>query len=96
VLNMISTAAMIGIGKSYSNMMVDLRATNDKLKDRAARIISQITGVDRDRAFVLLEQANNLVKPAVVMHMQGVGFRDACRLLDEADGHLGRVIGDQA
>lgn len=100
VLNMISTAAMIGIGKSYSNMMVDLRATNDKLKDRAARIISQITGVDRAQAFVLLERANNLVKPAIVMHMQSVDFRDACRLLDEADGHLGRLLesigGDQA
>lgn len=95
-LNMISTAAMIGIGKTYSNMMIDLRATNDKLKDRAARIISQITGVDRDRAFVLLEQANNLVKPAIVMHTQSVSYDQACKLLDEADGHLGRVIGDQA
>ncbi len=96
VLNMISTAAMIGIGKTYSNMMVDLRATNDKLKDRAARIIAQIAGVDRDQAFALLEQANNLVKPAIVMHIQSVSFHDACRLLDQADGHLGRVIGDQA
>jgi len=95
VLNMISTTAMIGIGKTYSNMMVDLRATNDKLRDRAARIIAHITRVDRDEAFVLLEQANNLVKPAIVMHMQGVDFDQACRMLDRVDGHLGQIIGNQ-
>lgn len=93
-LNMITTSAMVGVGKSYSNMMVDLRATNDKLRDRAARIISQITGVERDHALELLDQANNTVKPAIVMHTKGVSYDTACELLDEADGHLGRVIGD--
>lgn len=95
VLNMITTGAMVGLGKTYSNMMVDLKATNDKLRDRAARIISQIAGVDRKQAFVLLEQANNTVKPAIVMHTRGVSYRQACRLLDEHDGHLGRVIGEK-
>ncbi len=94
-LNMISTAAMVGIGKTYSNTMVDLRATNDKLRDRAARIIAQITRVDRDEAFVLLEHANNLAKPAIVMHMQGVDFDQACQILERVDGHLGQIIGNQ-
>ncbi len=94
-LNMITTGAMVGLGKTYSNMMVDLRASNDKLKDRAARIISHITGVDRSIALGLLAQANNMVKPAIVMHTQGVTYSQACRLLDECDGHLRRVIGEK-
>lgn len=92
-LNMITTGAMVGLGKSYSNMMVDLRASNDKLKDRAARIICEIAGVDRDRAFVLLEAADKLVKPAIVMEIRSVSYDDACGLLSEVNGHLGRVIG---
>lgn len=91
-LNMITTAAMVGLGKTYSNMMVDLRATNDKLKDRAARIICTITGVHRERAFELLEESNNMVKPAVVMHMRSVCYDDACELLKQTGGHLGKVI----
>lgn len=93
-LNMITTGAMVGLGKTYSNMMVDLKATNDKLKDRAARIISHITGLERDDAFVLLGDAHNTVKPAIVMHAKGVSYDQACALLNDADGHLGRVIGD--
>ncbi|PCI07264.1 N-acetylmuramic acid 6-phosphate etherase [bacterium] len=91
-LNMITTSAMVGLGKSYSNMMVDLRATNDKLKDRAARIIMQIADVDRERAFELLKNADHCVKPAIVMHTQGVSYSDACELLAQQNGHLGRII----
>ncbi len=96
VLNMITTSAMVGLGKTSSNLMVDLRATNDKLKDRAARIIMQIAKVDRERAFELLEQADQCVKPAIVMQLQGVSYLDACALLAHHDGHLGRVIGAQS
>ena len=92
-LNMITTGAMVGLGKTYSNMMVDLRATNDKLKDRAARIIYTITDVDRARAFELLHAANFEVKPAIVMHMRGVSYGNACELLEQASGKLGTVIG---
>lgn len=95
VLNMITTGAMVGLGKTYSNLMVDVRACNAKLEDRAARIISQITGVDRESAFALLSRSNNLVKPAIVMQMRKVDFENACKLLDDANGHLGRVIKDQ-
>lgn len=92
-LNMITTGAMVGLGKTYSNMMVDLKATNAKLKDRAARIISQMTGLDRDSAFVLLSDANNTVKPAIVMHAMNVSYEKASQMLDDADGHLSKVIG---
>lgn len=92
-LNMITTGAMVGLGKTYSNMMVDLKATNDKLRDRAARIISQMTGLDRDSAFTLLGDANNSVKPAIVMHSMQVPYEKAIQLLDDADGHLSKVIG---
>lgn len=93
VLNMVSTGAMVGLGKVYSNMMVDLRASNDKLRDRGARIIAELTGLGRDRALALLDEAGNSVKHAVVMHRRGVGLDAARALLDGADGHLSRVIG---
>lgn len=93
VLNMISTGAMVGLGKVYSNLMVDLKATNDKLRDRAARVISQIVGIDRNQSLELLDRAHNQVKPAVVMQTKGVDYDHACALLAEADGHLSRVIG---
>jgi len=93
VLNMISTSAMVGLGKCYSNLMVDLRATNNKLLDRAARIIMQICKIERGDALELLERADHLVKPAIVMHELGVEYPQACRLLDEANGHLASVIG---
>ena len=93
VLNMISTGAMVGMGKVYSNLMVDLKATNEKLRDRAARVISQIVGINRDQSLALLDRAHNQVKPAVVMHIKAIDYDHACALLAEADGHLSRVIG---
>ena len=92
VLNMISTSAMVGLGKSYSNMMVDLRATNNKLRDRAARIISTLSGLDREDSFVLLERAGNSVKHALVMHKLGVGYDEAEAKLVDTDGHLSPIM----
>lgn len=92
-LNMISTGAMVGLGKSYSNMMVDLRATNDKLRDRGARIISVICGTSRDESFALLDRAHNSVKHAVVMHTQGIGHDEAEERILDAGGHLSKIIG---
>lgn len=94
VLNMISTSAMVGLGKCYSNMMVDVRATNDKLRDRAARIIAQVCATDRQHAFELLDRADNSVKLAIVMHHRSCSLPDAETLIREAGGHLSRVIGD--
>ncbi|MDF1808995.1 MAG: N-acetylmuramic acid 6-phosphate etherase [Phycisphaerales bacterium] len=93
VLNMISTSAMVGLGKTYSNLMVDMRASNDKLKDRAARIVTQITNIDREHAFELLDQSNQSVKHAIVMHTLDVSFDESVRLLKEVDGNLRTLIG---
>ena len=92
VLNMITTGAMVGLGKVYSNLMVDLRASNEKLKDRAARIVSELGGVDRNEAFLLLERGDQSVKHAIVMAKLNISFDEASRLLDEADGRLRRVL----
>jgi N-acetylmuramic acid 6-phosphate etherase len=88
VLNAISTLAMVQLGKVYQNLMVDLRATNQKLRDRGARIVATITGVGRDEAAQLLRRADGHVKAAVVMHAQGVDLPEARRLLDRTGGRL--------
>ena len=88
VLNMISTALMVRTGRVYENLMVDLRATNDKLRDRAARIISHLTGLGRTEALHLLDTAGGLVKVAVVMHKRSVSAEDATRRLQAAGGRL--------
>lgn len=94
-LNMITTGAMVGLGKTYSNMMVDLRATNDKLRDRAGRIIAELTGLDREEALAMLDAADNSVRHAVVMARLGVDRPRADELLKDAGGHLSRVLGEK-
>lgn len=94
VLNMISTTLMIRSGRVYDTLMVDVRATNAKLRDRAARIISALTPLDRDSAFALLDRADGLVKTAVVMHRRGVDRAGADALLRQADGRLARALGE--
>ena len=88
VLNMISTLAMVRLGKVYGNLMVDLRATNQKLWDRGVRIVSTVTGLGRDDAMQLLRRADGHVKAAVVMHERRVELDEARRLLDRAGGRL--------
>ena len=80
-LNMLTTAAMIRIGKVHGNLMVDLRATNAKLRDRAERIVVAASGVSRAKARALLKAANGAVKPAIVMHRLGVGLSEARKQL---------------
>ena len=92
VLNMITTGAMIRIGKTYGNLMVDLRATNAKLRDRSERIIVEVTGVDRDEARRLLADAGDRVKTAIVMHALGIGREGAERALEAGGGVVRRVI----
>ena len=93
VLNMLSTATMIRLGKVYGNLMVDVSVSNDKLLRRARGLITTITGVNDDQAAELLTQANNEVKTAVVMQRKGVDAAAARELLAQANGHLRRVIG---
>ena len=88
VLNTISTLAMVRLGKVYQNLMVDLRATNEKLWDRGARIVATITGLPRERSVELLRRAEGHVKPAVVMYRRGVGVDEARKLLDAHGGRL--------
>ena len=93
VLNMVSTLAMVQIGKVYENLMVDVNAYGcSKLVDRAARIISQITGLGRDQALALLEQAQGRVKTAIIMHSKGVDRQTAEAMLARHAGHVRAVL----
>ena len=92
ILNMLSTATMIRLGKVYRNLMVDVKVTNQKLEDRACRLVMRLTGMDESKACQLLAQSNNQVKTAVVMQQRGVSYEDANDLLARAKGHLGKVI----
>jgi len=88
VLNMISTATMIQLGKVYGNLMVDLMAINEKLIDRGTRIIMQLTGIDRKDAFSRLKAGKMSVKKAVVMQEKGISLSDAEKLLEKFEGSL--------
>jgi len=92
VLNTLTTATMIRLGKVYGNLMVDLRATNAKLRERSERIVMELTGLSRARARALLDRAGGAVKVAVVMHARGVGRRAARRLLARRGESLREAI----
>jgi N-acetylmuramic acid 6-phosphate etherase len=92
VLNMITTGAMIRLGKTFGNLMVDLRATNNKLKDRSERILMEVCELDRERARALLRASGGIVKTAIVMHFLGVGSEEAERALERAGGVIRRVV----
>jgi N-acetylmuramic acid 6-phosphate etherase len=94
VLNMITTGAMIRLGKTYGNLMVDLRATNDKLKDRSERIVMEVCGVSREEARALLQAADKSVKTAIIMQKLGVGRDAALAALEKAGGVIRRAIPD--
>lgn len=92
VLNTITTGAMVRIGKTYGNLMVDLRATNDKLRDRAERLVITTCGVERDAARTLLQQADGSVKVAIVMRQLGLSRDAAIERLAAAGGVVRRVL----
>jgi N-acetylmuramic acid 6-phosphate etherase len=94
VLNTLTTGAMIRLGKIYGNLMVDLRAWNDKLIDRSQRILMETTGLDRKAAQGVIEEADGSVKTAIVMARRGVSKKEAERLLDEHAGRLRPIVGD--
>lgn len=91
-LNQITTLAMVKLGKVYENLMVDLRATNQKLWDRGARIVSTLTGLTREDSLKLLLEADGRVKVAVVMHRRSLGAAGAAELLDQCGGFLRRAL----
>lgn len=86
VLNMITTAAMVRLGKTYGNVMVDLQLTNEKLRVRASRIIMSICGVGHDQAAKLIESAGGHVKTALVMHAHSCSREEAVERLHAANG----------
>jgi len=94
VLNTISSGAMIRLGRAYGNLMVDLMAMSDKLRDRGERIVMECSGVDRVTARRAIEHADGSVKLAIVMTKRGVGKAEAERLLAEAGGFVRRAAGD--
>ncbi len=94
VLNMITTGAMIRLGKTFGNLMVDLKATNNKLRDRSERILMEVCGIDRKQAYVLLREAGGSVKVAIVMHKLDLTREDAEAKLAEAGGAIRRATGE--
>ncbi len=91
VLNMLSTGVMIKLGKVYGNLMVDMKATNEKLRERAIRIVMQAAGVDRAQAARALEAAGGHCKPAIVSLLFGISYPQALEALDRAQGRIGDI-----
>ena len=88
VLNMLSTGAMVKTGKSYGNLMVDLRATNHKLLNRAVKLVEEVTGASRTQAQQLLDDCNNEVKTAIVCHQRHLTPEKSRELLARFDQRL--------
>ncbi len=88
VLNMLSTASMVQLGKVYGNLMVDVRPSNAKLRRRAARILQEAAGVDAEIARQALQTTGYQVKPALVILLTGASFESAQELLDRNDGSV--------
>ncbi|PWC09421.1 N-acetylmuramic acid 6-phosphate etherase [Brenneria roseae subsp. americana] len=92
VLNMISTGVMVKLGKVYQNLMVDVKATNVKLLDRACRIVIEATGTQPDVARQALLQAENEVKPAILMILSGLNAEQARQRLAQHGGYLREAL----
>ena len=92
VLNILSTAAMIRLGKTYSNLMVDLQATNSKLRWRALRIVMEATALSEEEAASLLERCAGEVKTAIVCHLAGVTPEEARMGLEAGRGRVRAVL----
>lgn len=95
VLNMLTTGAMVRLGKTYGNLMVDLKATNSKLLIRGRRLVARLTGVDQAEAERLLAACDGELKTAVVSHRLQVSPAEARRLLGEAGGQLRAAVGEE-
>ena len=94
VLNMLTTIAMVRVGKTYGNLMVDVQTDSEKLRDRARRIISIVTDLDYDLADKLLRRAHGNVKAAIVMQKTGENYRRAVTRLRRAHHSVRDAIGE--
>jgi N-acetylmuramic acid 6-phosphate etherase len=95
VLNMLTTASMIKIGKTYGNLMMDLTAKSNKLRERALRIVADLSEIRREEAAIYLARAKGSAKIATVMARRGVGYRKAVALLKESRGFLRGALGEK-
>src|SRR5687768_7372419 len=94
VLNMLTTVSMIKVGKTYGNLMVDVQTGSEKLKDRARRILSIVTGITYDEADVLLRRAKWNVKAAIVMQKAGVTLPQALKRLRKSEDSIREALGE--
>ncbi len=94
VLNMLSTATMVRLGKVYDNLMVDLRPTNSKLRARAKRLVQHLTKLDEETVEYVLEESNWRVKKAVLM-ARGMSLPEAEELLEKHGGFLRKAMADE-
>lgn len=94
VLNMLTTVAMVHLGKTYGNLMVDVDAGSEKARDRARRIITTVTGLDHEEAGALLKQARWNVKAAIVMAHADIGYPEALARLRQAHDSVRAAIGE--
>lgn len=91
-LNILSTGVMVQLGKVYGNRMVDVSVTNTKLRDRAIRILADLTGLQRDAAATLLDHSGQRVKVALLMHWKQLTAIEAEYRLNQSDGHLRQAL----
>jgi N-acetylmuramic acid 6-phosphate etherase len=94
VLNMFSTVVMVQLGKTYGNLMVDVRPTNEKLRDRAARIVRTVSGADQARAIATLQDADYRVKVAILSLRLGIDIEEAAARLEATHGRLKDALGE--
>lgn len=95
VLNMLSTASMVRIGKTYGNLMVDVKPTNAKLVERAKKMVMEVTGTDELTAASTLKEAGNSVKVAVVMIIENIDADEARKKLNSSEGFVRKAIDDK-
>ena len=92
VLNMLSTGAMVRTGKVYGNLMVDVKATNEKLVERAKHIVMEATEVDREKAEAVLEETNYDVKLSILMIMANLSKEEGKELLEKNNGYIAKAL----
>jgi N-acetylmuramic acid 6-phosphate etherase len=92
VLNMLTTGAMVRLGKTFGNLMVDLRATNSKLVQRSKRIVAELTGLEGREAETLLARCDGELKTAIMVHLRSVDVETARQRLHAAGGHLREAL----
>lgn len=92
ILNMLSTLSMVGIGKVYKNLMVDVQPTNKKLESRAENIVIEATEVDRETAKQKLKESDGKVKIAIIMILLDIDKETAVQKLEESEGHIRKAL----